>query len=106
MRARGAALLLLSLLLSAVDGAPASATRHTGVTHVHKTGDNARTYYMHYILLAKLNSRARYSYQVQSGARNASLSDRFSFRAPYAGSTASTVSKMASLHKFAATVAV
>ena len=75
-----------TLLLSAVDGAPASATRHAGVTHVHKTGDNARTYYMHYILLANLTSRARYIYRVQSGAPNSSLSDRFSFRAPYSGS--------------------
>ena len=78
-----------TLLLSTAGGAPASTTRHTGVTHVHTTGDaqdiSHHTYYMHYVALGNLTSRGRYSYRVQSGGGNASLSDTFSFRAGYAG---------------------
>ena len=79
-----------TLLLSAVGGTPASTTRHTGVTHVHLTASPQdslhHTYYMHYVLLSNLSSRGRYNYQVHSGGSNVSLSDTFSFRAPYAGS--------------------
>ena len=83
-----------AVLLSTANGGGASAaaagtTRHTGVTHVHTTGDVQDTefshhiYYMHYVKLGNLSSRGRYSYQVQSGGLNASLSGTFSFRAGY-----------------------
>jgi 3',5'-cyclic AMP phosphodiesterase CpdA len=61
----------------------------TGVTHVHVTASKDRTYYMHFVKLDGLEPRARYYYSVQSGgsgdASNTTVSDVFSFRAPYSG---------------------
>jgi hypothetical protein len=80
-----------TVLLSAAagGGGGGAPTRHTGVTHVHLTASKQdtehHTYYMHYVPLYNLTSRGRYSYQVQSGGINVSLSDVFSFRAPYGG---------------------
>ena len=57
-----------------------------GVTHVHTTTSKNRTYYMHFVKLSGLEPRARYHYNVRSGGSdtvNTTLSDTFSFRAPY-----------------------
>eukprot|EP01062_Namystynia_karyoxenos_P005021 TRINITY_DN1176_c0_g1_i9.p2 TRINITY_DN1176_c0_g1~~TRINITY_DN1176_c0_g1_i9.p2 ORF type:complete len:207 (+),score=39.66 TRINITY_DN1176_c0_g1_i9:78-698(+) len=50
-------------------GEEAQWTTLRGVTHVHKTAAGDRTYYMHFVRASKLEARARYSYQVRSGAR-------------------------------------
>ena len=71
-------------LLSTVGEPGGGTTRLTGVTHAHETG-GGRIYYMHYVGLGNLTSRGRYSYQVMSGGEEASLSDNFTFRAPYSG---------------------
>ena len=55
----------------------------TGVTHVHVTRAKDRTYYMHFVKLDGLAPRARYHYSVQSGGHNTTVSNTFSFRAPY-----------------------
>ena len=53
-----------------------------GVTHRHVT-TGGRVYYMHFVRLAGLAPRTRYSYRVRSGGAGGQLSDSFSFRSPY-----------------------
>jgi len=57
------------------------------VTHEYISLSGDRSYLMHYIVLRKLKHRARYYYQVKSGASEGPWSKVFSFRAPYASGT-------------------
>jgi len=55
-----------------------------GVSHLYLDEANHRNYTMHFVRLSGLSSREGYSYAVRSGAKGASWSDQFNFRAPYA----------------------
>jgi hypothetical protein len=54
----------------------------SGVTHVHTTS-GGRVYYMHFVRLSGLQERAPYTYTVQSGGVGATVSNEYTFRAPY-----------------------
>lgn len=55
-----------------------------GVTHKHVTAAKDRVYYIHFVRVASLRPRERYTYSVRSGAVGAVSSQEFSFRAGYA----------------------
>ena len=59
-----------------------ASTTVAGVTHVHTT-TGGRIYYMHFVRLSGLDERAPYTYTVQSGGAGATVSDSYTFRAPY-----------------------
>lgn len=47
------------------------------------TPQECRVYYMHFIKVSDMTPKATYSYTVQSGGAHATMSKKFSFRAPY-----------------------
>ena len=62
------------------DGRDASTpTTVTGATHVYTT-HGGRVFYMHFVALRQLVSRASYAYTVQSGGEHSVPSDTFTFR--------------------------
>eukprot|EP00939_MAST-03C_sp_MAST-3C-sp1_P001607 g1607.t1 len=62
-----------------------------GVTHIYVSPSGSRTYWMHFVTFEGLKSNSTYTYRVKSGGQSAEWSSNFTFRAPPAVGTPTTV---------------